>query len=152
MRRPCRIRECWQADQAPRCGCGQNDRVLTIWLDAWQMQCCGQPFEVGSEVTWTLVDTPDVDFLAAALGRPLADAVTHWEEHHGGLPAGAPETPVRVRSIRAVRCRYRPQPGTSTVYPLTGSTDIRDLRSADGWEEDDQDLRFVGYLVEADAV
>jgi len=38
------------------------------------------------------------------------------------------------------------------VYPLTGSTDIRDLRSADGWEEDDQDLRFVGYLVEADAV
>ena len=26
---------------------------MTIWIDAWQLQCCGEPFLVGSPVTWT---------------------------------------------------------------------------------------------------
>ena len=28
--------------------------MLLVWVDAWQMQCCGDPFAVGSSVEWTL--------------------------------------------------------------------------------------------------
>ena len=27
---------------------------MTVWVDSWQMQCCGEPFCRGSQVAWTL--------------------------------------------------------------------------------------------------
>ncbi|WP_425564009.1 DUF6578 domain-containing protein [Nonomuraea longicatena] len=27
---------------------------LNIWVDGWQMDCCGEPFQVGSHVTLKL--------------------------------------------------------------------------------------------------
>lgn len=38
--------------------------MLLVWVDAWQMQCCGDPFAVGSRVAWTLSE-PDREWLAS---------------------------------------------------------------------------------------
>jgi hypothetical protein len=27
---------------------------MTVWVDSWQMRCCGEAFHVGSQVAWTL--------------------------------------------------------------------------------------------------
>lgn len=39
-----------------------------MWADDWQMQCCGEPFRVGSEVAWTLGEA-DRDWLEEMLGQ-----------------------------------------------------------------------------------
>ena len=52
-------------------------------MAAWQMQCCGTPFKVGDDVTWTLIEGSDRRSLSEVLGPQLAGEVTHVEEHHG---------------------------------------------------------------------
>lgn len=121
-------------------------------MDAWQMQCCGIPFEVGSQVAWTLLDNPDRAVLRSALGPELAASITHFEEHHGGALENAPVTTGRVRAIQAVSCRYAPTAGSTgnILFPVEGSATTRGRRHVDGWEPEAGDARFVGYLVEID--
>ena len=125
--------------------------MLTVWLDSWQVQCCGKTFSVGGHVAWTLVSEPDLDYPESVLGQELAPSVTHREEHHGDLPDDAPTTSGTVRSIKAVFCRYGPGPDAKTLYPIKGSVTFADKLSADGWEQEAGDRRFVSYLVELDA-
>ena len=119
-----------------------------VWVDAWQMQCCGVPFSVGGEVTWALSDEPDRAWLANAVGSAVADSVTHVEQHHGGLPEPCPMTTGRVVAIRSALCRYAPAVADDrTLVPVAGSVRLRDVTRADGWENEEGDLRFNGYLV-----
>jgi hypothetical protein len=106
----------------------EETRML-VWVDAWQMQCCGEPFRVGARVTWTL-RAPDNDRLAMILGPDVK--VDAAEEHHGGVPEDAPRTTGTVRGIQAVH--YGPAERT-------------EVRSADGWTKDRGELKFAGYLV-----
>jgi hypothetical protein len=108
---------------------------MTVWVDYWQMQCCGEPFGASSHVTWTLRE-PDTDWFATVLG--LAVQVDAAEEHHGGVPEDAPTTTGKVLSIEAVHCRYPPEPA---------STERTKVSIADGRIQDRGDLRFAGYLV-----
>ena len=90
---------------------------MTIWVDGWQMQCCGEPFRLGSQVAWTL-RAADPDWLEAVLGaQQIADAA---EEHHGGVPEDTMPTRGTVTHIAAVHCRYAPRPGSEsrTIYPV----------------------------------
>ena len=50
------------------------------------MQCCGEPFAVRSQVSWTLGEA-DADWLDLLLGARASD-VDCAEEHHGGFPVG----------------------------------------------------------------
>lgn len=127
--------------------------TITLWVDAWQMQCCGEPFRLGSQVAWTLRG-PDPDWLEAVLGAEASRAVNAAEEHHGGIPEDT--EPVRgiVTRIWAVHCRYAPGPddGPRTLYPALGSGVLTDVESADGWIADRGEERFVGYVVRLDQV
>lgn len=106
---------------------------MMIWVDGWQMQCCGERFSVGTRVTWTLRE-PDADWLGTVLGPDVQ--VDAAEEHHGGVPEGAPKTTGKVRRIEAVHCGYARPPGAGrTLYP------------ADGWTKGGGELKFAGYLV-----
>ena len=80
---------------------------MTLWVDAWQMQCCGEPFRLGSQVAWT-VGEADPDWLAAVLGAETAPGVGGAEEHHGGIPEDTEPTTGIVTRISAVHCRYAP--------------------------------------------
>lgn len=110
--------------------------MLTVWLDGWQMQCCGEPFGVGSRVSWTLNPDPDRAFQAGVLGPELAATVTHSAERHGGLPEDTPVTRAWVESVRAVLRRA----GEPAV--------VREQRSADREDDEPDGLALVCYLVE----
>jgi hypothetical protein len=100
--------------------------AMTIWIDSWQMQCCGEPFRLGSQVAWTL-RAADPEFPTMP-SRP------------GGT----------VRHIAAVHCRLAPEPGSDSpaVGPVAGTGVLTDVGSADGWTEDRGDEHFIGYLVQ----
>ena len=121
----------------------------TVWVDSWQMQCCGVPFRVGSQVAWTL-RAPDRDLLEQILSADSRQAVDAAEEHHGGVPEETAPTRGTVTHIAAVHCRFAPEPGSgppvARLIPGTGI--LTEVWSADGWTKDRADERFVGYLVE----
>src|ERR1700761_1410621 len=109
---------------------------LTVWVDGWQLQCCGEPFAVGSRVSWTLAPAPREG--AAVL---LGDTVTvdGAEEHHGGVPDDAPVTAGTVTGISAAT---RPLSGSGEA---AGPLAIQRVRRADGRERAGEFL--AGYLV-----
>ncbi len=109
-----------------------------VWMDEWQQACCGEPFAVGSVVTWTL-EPPDADRLAAVLGPAEARTVTHREERHDERTAQTPHVTGSVRSIRAVLSR----PGPGGAAPV-----IEDIWTLEDYAPPDGELGLVGYLVE----
>ncbi|NGN62678.1 hypothetical protein G5C51_02020 [Streptomyces sp. A7024] len=124
---------------------------MTVWMDAWQLQCCGTPFSIGDEVTWTLGDA-DMDWLAEPLGPATTAEIDAAEEHHGGLPSRTPTTTGTVTSIHAVHCRYAPEPGADdrTLSPVKDSAILTTTTTADGWESAQEDRTFIGYLIHLD--
>ena len=120
-----------------------------MWVDSWQQQCCGEPFEVGSQVAWML-RAIDREFARSVLGDDLAQSVTHAEEHHGELPEDGPAVVGRVTAIHTVHCEFAPRIGRqdNTRYPVPGTTVLSSAMSADGWEPEPDGLVFVSYLVE----
>lgn len=82
------------------------------------MQCCGDPFEVGSAVSWTVAPPSDRDFLAAVLGTEGAAAIMEIEDHHDTGPVSDRPLAGLVRSggdglrwasLEGPRQRYRDQ-------------------------------------------
>jgi len=123
--------------------------TLTIWVDDWQMQCCGQSFAPGDVVSWTLLEVDPEDY-ADVVGSERADEIDFREEHHGQGEGRAP-TSVEVVSIAEVHCRYEVPPGaTDNVnHPVPGTTVLVPAKEADGWVKARPDVRFAGYLVTA---
>jgi hypothetical protein len=117
-----------------------------IWMSAWQLQCCGDAFGLGTEVSWRVLP-PDEEWLASLLPLDTARTVTGMEEHHGDENT----RPVSgtVRSIRAVCHDMAPRPGENprVLRPVPGTTVVIEVDTADGWFETDRS-EFVGYLVE----
>jgi Family of unknown function (DUF6578) len=122
---------------------------MTVWVDSWQLQCCGEPFRRGSKVTWTLRDV-DPDWFETMLGPRARRTVEAAEEHHGGVPEDTLPTRGTVTLIAAVHCHYAPRPGSDsrTSHPVPGSGVLTEVESADGWTADRGEERFVGYLVQ----
>jgi hypothetical protein len=119
---------------------------LRVWVDDWQMQCCGEPFRAASKVAWTLVEL-DPDSLVGVLGEEKAATVTHTEEHHS--ERGEPPTEGIVKSVRAVYCRMVSLPDDPrTFVPVPDSAVLVQVDRATGWEPTRRGLRFRGYLVD----
>lgn len=123
--------------------------AIKVWVDDWQMQCCGEPFAIGDEVSWTLRD-PDTEWLELVLGNDLAGSIDQAEEHHGGVGEDVTHTRGIVAAIHTVHCRYAPISGgaDTALYPVAGSGVVDAVRSADGWIPDRGELKFAGYLVQ----
>jgi hypothetical protein len=113
------------------------------------MQCCGEPFDLGSQVAWTL-GPADPEWLEAVLGAREQQTIDAAEEHHGGVAGDTLPTGGTVTGIRVVHCRFAPRPGSDsrTVYPVPDSGVLTDVESADGWTADRDDELFAGYLVQ----
>jgi hypothetical protein len=120
---------------------------MMVWVDGWQMQCCGDPFSVGSRVSWTLGDA-DLDWITTILAEGSRPGVDAAEDHHGGIPEETPVTDGSVVRIAAVHCRFAPGADSRALYPVQDSGVLAEVGSADGWVPDRGDLRFTGYLVQ----
>lgn len=111
------------------------------------MQCCGEPFRIGQQVRFETTSAIDRRSLGVVLGEDAAASLTDYEDHHG-LEVG-PMAPLAgtVKRIEAVSCRYELRNGVR--YPVAGTTRVVLRDEATGWEpeDEDDDVRFVGYVV-----
>ncbi|MER5734389.1 DUF6578 domain-containing protein [Streptomyces sp. NPDC002262] len=123
--------------------------TLTIWVDDWQMQCCGDSFAPGDVVSWRLLEVDPEDY-ADIVGGERADEIDFREEHHG-QGEEHPPTSVEVVSIVEVHCRYGVPPGATgkVNHPVPGTTVLVPVETADGWAKARPDVSFAGYLVTA---
>ncbi|MYV42328.1 hypothetical protein GT030_26535 [Streptomyces sp. SID1328] len=123
--------------------------TLTIWVDDWQMQCCGQNFAVGGVVSWTLLEADPEDY-ADVVGEERADEIGFREEHHGRAGERA-ATSLEVLSIDEVHCRYEERAGATDRMnlPVRGTAVLVPVDRADGWARPRPDVEFAGYLVTA---
>ncbi|MEG9512747.1 hypothetical protein LZ318_03675 [Saccharopolyspora indica] len=128
--------------------------TIRVWVDDWQMQCCGTAFRIGDKVAWTLEPVDRTDMLIELVGQDVGAPVTHVEDHHGRLPADAPTTPGVVTAIHAIFCRSEPRPGgeKNARYLVPGSGRLLWLHEADGWEDESACTaeHFHGYIVDLD--
>ena len=119
--------------------------INRVWVPAWEMECCGYPFEVGSTVSWILNDV---------LGEDEADRITHAYNHHDPEAIDAPPVNGIVRSIDAVFRRFaRASDDDPVLYAVPGSEFRMKCSSVDrgtGRLEmpgRPKGLRFIGYAV-----
>ncbi|MBG0831552.1 hypothetical protein HS041_27845 [Planomonospora sp. ID67723] len=121
---------------------------LIVWVNRWLMECCGDPFSIGSYVSWRLGPVDD-EFLAVLPKEEIVAVVATTGGHHSGLSDDMPATRGTVAAITAVRCRYASgaKADPCILYPVAGSAVLSALDFADGWTPDLGELEFVGYLV-----
>ncbi|MFF9848014.1 DUF6578 domain-containing protein [Streptomyces litmocidini] len=123
--------------------------TLTIWVDGWQMQCCGENFAPGDVVSWKLLEVDPEDY-ADVVGGERGDGIDFREERHIHDEGHAP-TSVEVVSITEVHCRYGVPPGATDKAnrPVPGTTVLVPVEKADGRAKARPDVSFAGYLVTA---
>ncbi|RRQ87288.1 DUF6578 domain-containing protein [Streptomyces griseofuscus] len=124
--------------------------TLTIWVDDWQIQCCGENFKSGDTVSWHLLEVDPEDY-ADLVGSDRAAAIDFYEEHHGREDQRA-LTRLQVLTITEVHCRYEvPSDSTSNVrHVVPGTSELVPVREADGWAVARPNVEFAGYLVTAE--
>jgi hypothetical protein len=120
-------------------GLWQTRRVqLDVWMAGWQMECCGTPFQTGSEVSWRLRPATDVGWLDTVLHAGVAATIDATEDHHGD--SSTPPTVATVVSVATVHCRFAPQ-------PVSASGVVTPVAEAKKWNGNIGDRRFAGFLV-----
>jgi hypothetical protein len=127
-----------------------NDGMtLTIWVDDWQIQCCGESFTPGDVVSWHLLEVDPEDYVDL-VGSDRASEIDFCEEHHGREDEHAP-TRLQVLTITEVHCRYEvPSDSPSNVRcPVPGTTKLVPVREADGRAATRPQVEFTGYIVTA---
>lgn len=77
--------------------------IVRVWLSGWEWECCGDPFTVGSTVTFSC-HPPQGNWFVEQFGADFAASIALVEEHHDD---GGDDRPVQalagtVRSIHAV--------------------------------------------------
>jgi hypothetical protein len=90
---------------------------IEVEISDWEQACCGSPFGVGDQTTWTV--------FAAAPSKSSAGASPHFrEEHHGETPHNVPHWPITgtVVAISGISYPVIPAPGNPGVMTSDRST------------------------------
>jgi len=114
---------------------------ITVWVEGWQMQCCGEPFRKGDRVEWTALkwafDMP-----------PLAEikSIDFFYENHAGTDREVFVIRGEVSKIGAVFQKYELDPVRNVRLPVSGRLVDHD-KEADGWEDACGEYEFSAYFV-----
>ena len=112
----------------------------TIYYESWQIQCCGDPFEVGERIDWTCIMPTDIKNAHGVV-------LDFQEEHHGFATHSICGT---VDKIVAERSEF---PKGKRVVRYEAAQIIKEeISKANGWESEIKDdetteRTFCGYIV-----
>ena len=111
----------------------------TVFYAVWQMQCCGTPFSVGDKVEWTVlsnnafnspVDIGKIDYCYDA-HYAKGDKVLAFEG--------------RVEEIKILYHKFIPSKDNKSLIAVSGK--VSDINYVNGWEDNIEDMKVVGYVV-----
>ncbi|MEZ5412001.1 MAG: DUF6578 domain-containing protein [Acidimicrobiales bacterium] len=120
--------------------------MVRVWVDNWQMQCCGTPLRVGVEASFEVLAL-DRSFLSPILGEAVVSAIGWAEERHGH------DEPLHhlsgwVTGIEGAFCRYELREDGRMYEAVAGSGRTERLELTDGYEDAREGDWFMGYIVE----
>jgi hypothetical protein len=120
--------------------------TIRVYYEAWQLECCGDPFQVGDEVSWRLVAS-DLPFdLRELVGSEVEEP--QWTEEHHGDGDGVAATRARVIGIQVLVCEHTIDPNTRWAERVPGTGRLIPVRYANG--HDPGDGEFEGHVVDLD--
>lgn len=133
-------------------------RVVLVWVDSWQQQCCGDEFRVGSPVEWDVLPEDD-ESMVNLLGAEWSGKVGYRQERHGPFDHDQPQ-PLSgvIRSIATVTYSLEPVPGKQRHFqPAPGTGALRSVSVADPWgpeppASDTPTQAFGGWIVELETI
>ena len=114
-----------------------------VWVDAWEQQCCGEPFRTGGPVAWEVNEKPDATRVVVRISPERSGRIRFAQEHHGDDPDGV--LTGTVARIEAVACRRE---GGALVV---GSGRLRQVSADVPWVPDSSDAErwmHEGWIVE----
>ena len=117
--------------------------TMQVWVEDWQMQCCGDPFAVGDAVCWMAVRSAGMKEVDSILGLENGTSI-EWVEDHHDLADTEPLSAI-VQAIQAVFYRFRL--ADRAVVPIMGSGVLIANSHATGWGDESEDVKFLGYIV-----
>jgi hypothetical protein len=97
---------------------GDRARSVYVWVDAWEQQCCGEPFRTGGTVAWEANQRPGAERVAVRVGAEWADRIGFAQEHHGDDPEGV--LTGTIARIEAVACRRERHERRLDLVPGSG--------------------------------
>ncbi|WP_405781263.1 DUF6578 domain-containing protein [Streptomyces sp. NBC_00859] len=101
---------------------------MTVWQVVyadWEMECCGTPFSVGDEVTWTVGPHGGV-------GPDVPEGALCVSNHSMG-GSEAEQVTAYVRSIQVMTVEFAQASGTSVYEPVPGRLRLRPVRRCPKW-------------------
>jgi hypothetical protein len=131
-----------------------------VFVDGWQLHCCGTPFRLGTTVRWDVEAVLNNEWLVGLLDANHSRQVSYHQSDHG--MTGTPFHMVaEVLAIEALSYDLEPDPDPRIAVPgqvlraIGGSGRLAVLDSADGRESEPADSchsAFAGYIVEVDTI
>ena len=114
-------------------------KETTVWVDAWQMQCCGDAFIIGSKIEW--------DIVPYTFELPPVTEISSIDYYYDAHSAADTQTITgTVTEIYSVYQKYELEPTGKVQIPVAGKL-IKCDREADGWHTNIEEYRFAAYFV-----
>jgi len=111
-------------------------KTAVIGVSDWEMQCCGDPFEVGDSVSWTISELKSV--FPEVMPK---DVDYYYDNHYSGdiiyIVNGI------VTKIEAVYVLYEPVENRNV--PVATRVELFEGK-ADGWTQHKDEYKFWAYL------
>ncbi|MEV5324447.1 DUF6578 domain-containing protein [Nonomuraea fastidiosa] len=123
---------------------------VNVWVVEWQMACCGDPFSVGSEVSWTLAPA-DRKWLTQALGEETAATIEWVEEHHDEPTPDYITVEGQVTGISQIYVRYEYALNERDPHPAGGVlVPVHSTHGVDRPSDLGRDFSCIGWVATLD--
>jgi hypothetical protein len=116
------------------------ETYITVWIDSWQMQCCGTPFKIDDKIKWTA--------LKWEFEKPVVDVgnIDFYYENHAESNDNLFDIEGIVSEIFAIHFVYKLNTETRVQIAISGKT--VPVNEADGWDKDmSEEMQFSAYYV-----
>lgn len=110
----------------------------TIYYDEWEMACCGTSFSIGDTVEWEISENNKV-FTPVNIGN-----IDYCYDAHSFDRDKILFLKGKVKKIKILYHKYVPD--VNTLIAVDGI--LLDGNIAQGFEEDFEDMKIAGYVVE----